>query len=149
MYIKIAVVILVLVSIYAGYSYLTRYDTEAANKIVQETEERNKKLQEQIDNIVKENNTLKASIINSEFDKNNLRQEIENNRISIRNIKETNLVNRNRYVEKISSIATDTTDIYNRCLRMCESAEYIGREFSCATDFCKQFSVNSSTTTAK
>lgn len=146
MYIKIAIVILILLGCYAGYAYINRYDKEAANKIVEETVERNKVLQAQIDTLLKETNSLKASIADHEVDKTNLRQDIESTRIALGSIKERNLSNRNKYVEKISSITNDTTDIYSRCLRMCESAQSIGREFSCAVDFCKQFSINNSTT---
>ncbi len=144
MYIKIALVIILLVGGYFGYRYFTKDDRqiEISNEIVVDIEKKNKELTIKLDEVLKESAILKEQVAQNEQTRIELYNEIQNTKASVRNIREREALSKNKYVEKVNSISNDTTDIYSRCKRMCESAENI--KIGCAVNFCEQFSVSNS-----
>lgn len=143
-YIKLFIILLICGGLFAGYKYYI-YDNTVINKQkIVELEQKNKDLEDKIQAALKNSEDLKLSINSIELEKSELRTKINTNKSNLKNIQSRILDNEKRYAETINNISADSSDIYNRCLRMCESAKSLDRKFSCAVDFCNQFSTNNS-----
>ena len=127
--------------------FYDNYQAVQSAKIISEKEAENKRLTKEIETVKAEYAKYLEQIKVDELEKDMLRGQIENNRGSINALRAMSLESNKKYAEKISNISSDTTAIYSRCLRMCESASKLGTEFSCVNNFCDQFSTGSARTT--
>lgn len=111
---------------------------------IEKLEKQNNAIDSKLKELVPELEMLKGELKTYKVEKESIATKINTINSKLNTVKEKENENRQAYENAIKNINNDTADIYTRCIRTCRAAENLGREFTCPTNFCAQFSSSSS-----